>query len=304
MRSLVVGYGSIGARHARILTELGCDTTVVSARKVDHPRATHDLKAALAIHQPEYVVVANATTHHISTVRELSELGYSGIVLIEKPVFHTHVKLPLLPFKKTLVAYNLRFHPLIQQLRQVIITEAVLSVQCYVGQYLPHWRPNENYIDSYSSCASRGGGALRDLSHEMDYLSYLLGPWRQVCAVGGHFSTLKGDSDDTFGLMLDFERCRLVQLQMNYTDRVGRRQMIINTDRSTIEIDMINGVMKVDHAAKTFAVARDHTYTEMHRAVLGGVSDEVCSLSQGLATVRLIEAAEQSASMHRWIGNQ
>jgi siroheme synthase (precorrin-2 oxidase/ferrochelatase) len=35
--ALVIGYGSIGARHARLLIELGCRTIVVSGRSIDFP---------------------------------------------------------------------------------------------------------------------------------------------------------------------------------------------------------------------------------------------------------------------------
>ena len=35
MRALVVGYGSIGVRHTRVLQKLGCDTAVLSNRDVD-----------------------------------------------------------------------------------------------------------------------------------------------------------------------------------------------------------------------------------------------------------------------------
>ena len=43
----MIGYGSIGARHARILGELGCNAAVVSQRAVSFPRIFKDIARAL-----------------------------------------------------------------------------------------------------------------------------------------------------------------------------------------------------------------------------------------------------------------
>jgi len=35
LKVLVIGYGSIGQRHARVLTELGCHVAVMSRRPIE-----------------------------------------------------------------------------------------------------------------------------------------------------------------------------------------------------------------------------------------------------------------------------
>ena len=40
--------------------------------------------------------------------------------------------------------------------------------------FLPDWRKNIAYSKSYSSIKKQGGGVLLDLSHELDYATYLL----------------------------------------------------------------------------------------------------------------------------------
>ena len=147
-RALVIGYGSIGARHARLLEEIHCHTAVVSKREVDFPLSYIELTEALTVERPEYVVIANATNQHYETLQSLAALGYTGTVLVEKPLFGNEIKLPSLPFRNTFVAYNLRFHPIIQRLKTLLEGEEVLSVQAYVGQYLPDWRPTTDYRSS------------------------------------------------------------------------------------------------------------------------------------------------------------
>lgn len=301
MRALVVGYGSIGARHARLLTELGCHTAAVSKRKVDFPVIFHDLEIALEAELPEYVIIANETNQHQNTLLTLVKHAYKGIVLIEKPLFNHFVELPPHSFKKVFVAYNLRFHPAIQRLKKMLEYERVLSVLVYVGQYLPEWHPNSDYRACYSASAEQGGGVLRDLSHELDYLIWMLGKWRSVTAIGGHFSPLEITSDDIYAVTMTTSLCPIVNLQMNYLDRAGRRFILINTANHTIEVDLVKGIITIDRDSETFAPERDLTYRAMHEAIITGNEKDICTLEEGSEIMRLIEAVEHSAKKEIWV---
>lgn len=298
-KALVIGYGSIGARHARILAELGCHTAVLSAREVDFPVRHAVLDAAIS-EQPDYVVIANQTARHHETLTALVERGYSGTVLVEKPIFDRCLALPMHRFSSAFVAYNLRFHPIIQRLRQLLQDEKIVSVQAYVGQYLPDWRPAVDYRQTYSASMEQGGGALRDLSHELDYLTWLLGGWLRITALGGQLSPLEVTSDDVFALMLVAPRCPVTTVQLNYLDRLTRRSILVNTHDHTFEADLIRGALTVDREVESFAIGRDDSYRAMHNAVLDG-QPGLCTLDEGLETMRLIEAAETAARSRKWI---
>ena len=149
MKVLVIGYGSIGARHARILTELGGKTAVLSGRSIDFPLLFSSLDRAIDTHQPDYVVVASQTSSHHSDIVKLINSGFTGNVLVEKPLFKTHHELPKNNFKSLNVAYNLRFHPVIQKVRSLLVGEKIISFNAYVGQYLPNWRPGTDYSKGY-----------------------------------------------------------------------------------------------------------------------------------------------------------
>jgi len=299
--ALIVGYGSTGSRHARLLVELGCRTAVVSARKVDFSIAYPTLSDALAQESPTYVVVANATDCHFDTLSQLAQSGYRGTVLVEKPLFDRPRKTGQLPFSNTFVAYNLRFHPVIQRLKALLDGEKIISVQAYVGQYLPEWRPTTDYRKSYSANAERGGGVLRDLSHELDFLLWLFGGWERVSALGGHFSSLEICSDDVFSLMMVTAHCPVMTLQMNYFDRMTRRFILVNTDNHTIFADIATGIVSVDRENESFAVDHDFTYRAMHEAVLSDTTMTLCSLDEGINIMKLIDAAESAAKNGEWI---
>jgi len=303
MRILVVGFGSIGQRHARVLGELECQVAIVSRRSVEFPRIYASLRDAVVDWRPEYVIVASKTRDHHDDLMALASLGFNGRVLVEKPLFDVVHNVSKLAFSHAAVAYNLRAHPLLLQLRHFLASQSsVISAQIYVGQYLPQWRPTQDYREGYSSRRLEGGGVLRDLSHELDYALWLFGPWTRLTALGGHFSHLEIDSDDVFSVLMATERCPLVQLHMNYLDRVARREILVQTDDHSVRIDMIGGLFEVDGIAQPpVSLERDYTYRAEHRAMLAGDLSGLCSVAEGLDVVVTISAIENAANSNQWI---
>jgi len=301
MRVLVIGYGSMGSRHTRVLTNLGCKVSVLSKRVVEFEPCYDNLKIALKEEQPDYVVITNKTVEHYSTLLELSRLGYKGIVLVEKPLFHTLLQINVDQFKAVFVAYNMRFNPLIQKLRNFLKKEKVLSVQAYVGQYLPSWRPERDYRLSYSANKVEGGGVLRDLSHELDFITWIFGGWSSVTALGGHFSHLEIDSDDIFSIMGVTTECPIVTVQLNYLDRVTHREILINTEQHVVEVDFLQQTISIDDQVEKFDVERDLTYRLQHQAVLKEDYKYLCSIDDGIEVLKLIDAIESSACFKKRI---
>jgi predicted dehydrogenase len=300
VNALVIGYGSVGARHARLLREIGCGVAVVSQRSVDFSTVYLDLGRALDAHRPDYVVVANATDRHHETLLQLAQAGFNGTVLVEKPLFDRMLPIPENAFRSACVAYNLRFHPVVTRLKSLLEGEQILSVQAYVGQYLPDWRPGTDYRKSYSASAQRGGGVLLDLSHDLDYLCWMLGGWNSVAALGGRLGPLEITSEDVFALLMSTPRCPVVTIQLNYLDRRARRNIIVNTSRHTIEADIIRGIIAIDRSDEPIPSERDASYRAMHEALLTGQTETACSIPEALQTLHLIEAVRLAAEKKQW----
>lgn len=295
MRALIVGYGSIGRRHRRVLRAMDVDTAIVSRRAVDIAPRFDSIAAALAAWTPDYVVISSRTVEHRDDVAALADAGFAGTVLIEKPLYDRATPMPANGFAAAFVAYNMRFHPLVQALRAALADRQPFATHAYVGQYLPDWRPGSDYRDSYSARRDQGGGVLRDLSHELDYLNWLLGGWTRLTACGGHFSNLEIDSDDVFSVTFETPRCPLVTVHMNYLDTTARREVTFLTDKGSIHADFIRGRLCGDGKDKTYATAGDDTYFAEHAAVRDGNHDALCSIDQGLDVVAMIDAAERAA---------
>ena len=301
MNCLIIGYGSIGARHANILKEMGHSVYVVSKRDITDFSCYKSIKEALQNKDFDYVIISNETCSHYNSFVELNELGYSGRLLIEKPVFLEPCPIPQSGFEKVFVAYNLRFHPVIQRLREFLDGKEMYSIQAYVGQYLPDWRPGTDYTKSYSAFKAQGGGVLRDLSHELDYINWITGEWKRVAAIGGKVGDLQINSDDVFVLLSQMEKCPIVSVQMNYLDRKARREIIVNLKYNTIKADLISNTLEINGEVEEFEAERSLTYILQHKAILSGNYDDVCTLDQGMDVLKLIHAAELAAKKQVWV---
>ena len=242
-----------------------------------------------AIHYPK-----NQASHYSNSAYRSSEKNLVSGIISEK----------LKPnrFKLLAVGYNLRFHPAIIWLQETLPQlGAVSSVNFYVGQYLPTWRPDSDYRTSSSAKTDSGGGVLRDLSHELDLVQYIFGDWKKMTAVGGKFSDLEIETDDTFSILLQTDQCPAVSVQMNYSDRLRQRLITVNGNNGTIQIDLVSNSATFNNSQKSFDVHPDSTYISQHNAVIQNQDLSICSLADALKVVATIEAVEKSAKKSKWI---
>ena len=299
VRALVIGQGSIGQRHARILREEGADVRTVSARAAD---AFPSIGAAWAAAPYDYAVVANETAKHLESVEALVLLGFEGHLLVEKPLARSAPQKSLAaPFRKSGVAYNLRFHPVITALKAELANASAVEVRMHVGQYLPDWRPGTDFRKGSSALLASGGGVLRDLSHELDLLQHLFGPWRRLVAVGGNRGVLNIETDEMWSVLFELRSGAIVTLTMNYYDRMPERRIAVTTASGSIRADLIGGSLAAADGEEKFSVERDTTYRLQHQAMLDNANSTVCSFGEAIEVLSTIAAIEASAKNSIWV---
>ncbi len=295
--AIVVGLGSIGQRHARVLQELGCRVSTVSRRGGGDYTA---IASAVADVCPEYVVIATETASHAASLQELVDAGFRRSVLVEKPIFARPEPHANYPFAHLSVGYNLRFHPVLIALAERMRGQQAITVSAYVGQDIRDWRPGRDHRATASATREAGGGVLRDLSHELDYLLWLFGPWHRVAALGGTSAARQIDVDDHISLLLEMRGSKTVQVHMDYLDRPGTRKIRLNLEDETIEADFVSGRLTVNGASGEFPSEPDQSYKTMHLAAIEG-KGPICTLPEGLAVMNLIDASERALRSQSWI---
>jgi predicted dehydrogenase len=300
--ALIVGGGSIALRHARVLQGLGAHVAFVSSRTDLDGVVYSSSETAMASGMPEYAVVANDTSRHAEAVSQLTQAGFTGRLLIEKPSAVD----PLLTasFSHVGVAFNLRFHPVIERLRGLLtempIDEHIIQVEAYAGQWLPDWRPDRPVNEQYSAHIARGGGVLRDLSHELDLVQWLIGKATGVFARGGRIGDVTEDSDDSWNVVLEHITSATTSLQLNYFDRPGARFLRVVTSHRTFEANLTSATLTINGESHKFAIERDDTYRAMHEDMLGPQAT-VATVAAASETDALILDIELSAETKKWV---
>lgn len=295
---LVIGQGSIGLRHARVARSLHAQVRVVTRRlDVDGPRfgAVAEVEGA----GPDVVVIANETGQHRATLAEVGARWPQARVLVEKPLFARAEPPPPTTPRDTFVGYCLRFHPAVHALVERLQGRHLFAVHATVGQHLSLWRPGTDYRASYSA-RSGEGGALRDLSHELDLVQLLAGGWRRVAALVGHVSDLETAADDAASLLLELERCAHVTVRVDAIDRAPRRSLLVHAEGLTAEADLVRSCVRFDGVEEALPLERDALYAAQLRALLEGDRRWLCPLGEGERVMGLIEAAERASTGMKW----
>lgn len=217
-RVLVVGLGSIGKLHLRLARELlpHADIRVLrreeGALPSDHANGGFSRIDQAIAFGPQIAVIANPAPFHLGAAQSLADAGVH--LMVEKPlsISAEGVQRLIESCRRRglvlLTGYNLRFLPSLQRFRDLLkqnVIGKVLSVRCEIGQYLPSWRPDVDYRQGVSARHDLGGGALLELSHELDYLRWIFGEVDWVGACLSRQSRLEIDVEDTVHLMLGFE---------------------------------------------------------------------------------------------------
>jgi predicted dehydrogenase len=259
-RILVAGTGSIGRRHIGNLRHLRPHAKLALLRDAagmdEYARSLGaevfgSLDEALAW-GPALAVVATPSDRHREVVAPLLRSGVA--CFLEKPVvidvdglaeleaLASSSRLP-----PTQVGCVLRFLPSLRQVHAWLSAGAVGTVvraSLEVGQWLPDWRPTQDYRKSYSADAMRGGGVVLDLIHEIDLACWLfsgqtarrpqlLGAW------GGRQSQLEITSEDVALLALRAGNGALLSVQLDYVARNPLRRLQVVGDAGTITWDLI-----------------------------------------------------------------
>lgn len=241
-RVLVVGLGSIGQVHARLLAPLCtisvCDLDEARARdlgaELSCPFFT-DIDQALA-EKPDGVLIALPTHLHYDAALKALESGAS--VLVEKPLCDRLALAESLSKQggdRLFTVCNMRFHNAVRAMRDAMPKLGqIYFARAQFGNYLPNMRPGVDYSRLYVAKRETGGGALMDCIHEIDYLIHLLGGVCDLKADLAKLSDLKIETEDYAGLILRHENGARSEVHLDYLQHYKRRGCEIIGENGTI----------------------------------------------------------------------
>jgi predicted dehydrogenase len=299
LKVLIIGFGSIGKRHFEILNALEpvSSVSIVSKQNIqlEDTVVYEALSHVKKITDYDYFVIASETNKHYQQLKYICDKVSGKKIIVEKPLFDKQHEV----FEcnnKVFTAYNLRFHPVIEQLKRLIKNEQVCYVNAICGQYLPQWRPEQDYRQSYSADIKQGGGILRDLSHELDYLTWLFGEFKNIDAINTKVSDLDISSDDIFTAIAVTESKVIINVTVDYISKTPIRRLIIHTLKNTLEVNVINNSIVIYDKKSNKKVIdvnkedRNYSYTKMHESIINNNFNTACSFDEGKNIVNIIDS--------------
>lgn len=313
-RILVLGAGSIGARHARELVAAGAAVDV--ADPVPGPAAAVEGARAVPfdldrLERYDGVVVASPTTFHAEQALAALAADAAG-VFVEKPLTVSTEGLDdlvALGKGRLMVGYNLRLHEPVRRTIELVHrgrAGTVSAVRVWFGSWLPDWRPSVDYRQTYSARSDLGGGVLMDAIHELDLVVWLLGhgPFTVAGAVVDRLGPLQIDVEDTVRALLRHDGSGVVvDVALDYLSRRYRRGIEVVGDRATVRLDWARSVIEVEDRASVEVEPADQpvaeSYTRQATRFLQFVRGEADPPVDGATAAASVHLADQIRSAGR-----
>ncbi|MCQ8877370.1 Gfo/Idh/MocA family oxidoreductase [Pseudoalteromonas shioyasakiensis] len=259
-RVAVIGLGNISHRHRKNLRALYPKAQIaassargdLSTQLPENAEYVYSSLDELILFKPELVIVASPANLHLDHAKRLLETGIP--CLIEKPLCKSYDEaknfLGLMGSLSTpcAVGYCLRYMPTAQKMKELICHQVlgeIFNVVIHVGQYLPDWRKGIDYRDSVSAQKVLGGGALLELSHELDYANWLFGPLKFHHSVLRSSKELGLDVEDLVDVVLSTENGSIINLHLDFLQHYPQRYCTAIGVNGRIHWDLIANTIDV-----------------------------------------------------------
>lgn len=292
--ALVIGFGSAGRRHCSILKNLNLfkNIYVLTKQKDCNYKVISNLDNLNDI-KLNYIIIACRTSQHYYYLNQLEKKIKNIKILVEKPLFEKFRNFKVKK-NKVFTGYNLRFHPVLIYLKKFLSkNNTVFSVDIHCKSYLPEWRKNINYRSSNSAKKKFGGGALLELSHEIDYFQWLFGKIKKVEFAKLHKnSNLKIDCEDSAIIVGSTKNINFF-INLDFISKLPQRSLDIYGKNFYIKADLLNYRICIFKKKKLktikFLKRKNHTYIEQHKSILNNDYRLLCNYSEGIEIMRLID---------------
>ena len=314
-RWLIVGSGAIAARHVECVSQLLGNVSFARLSSSGGPPASwaidrmvenvfYDWDSALAW-APDACIVANAASGHIEALEKLLNFGVP--VLVEKPLAsglsgtERVVDLARRSGHPVLVGYYLRFHPAVKSVMRLLDSGVLGStIQCtaVVGQHVADWR-DRTAEESVSLSGQLGGGALLELSHEIDLSIALMGSVRET---SGFTITPNGYEVDMAASLSLLHESGVSSISLNMLQRPAQRSMTVVTTEGSVSADLITGKATTALTNGQVTVEQNLSPVEMYLDqmrhfldCITGAAQPVSDLSSAIAVLECVEIVQRKA---------
>jgi predicted dehydrogenase len=319
---LLIGLGSIGKRHLANLLELGySNIQIVSSKKeLPHPydkiEVHSTVQLALANETFEFAIICTPTAYHTEVFMQLLNAKVPNIY-VEKPISHNWqylddiVSLAGKNNTHVTVGYDLHFDLGLQKVHSLLLDDVIgqlISVNAIVGQYLPDWRPSEDYRKGMSAKKETGGGVMLDLVHEFDYLYWLVGRVKTIASLNRNSGVLEIETEDIAEVLLQFENGVTGTIHLDYLQQKVIRNCLFTGSSGSIFWNLAeSSVTWIDKKKEEFSFSYKHfERNDRFKAILKAFMEKAAdyrltNLQNGLNSLKMVLAAKHSCETKQFV---
>lgn len=324
MKLLIIGYGSIGKRHAANALALGHE--VVLLRRTDSTKNEKGLKEYSSYKQLwagekdiDGAIICSPTTRHLRDAEILS--GKRIPFLMEKPpavnlkaAVRLEKQLRRQNFNRCDFAYNLRYYPALQFIKNFMPKLGrIYCVRVCVDFYLPKWRKDVDYRRTISAKKELGGGAHRELVHEIDYLLWFFGRPKKVFGCVRKVSVLRINTEDICSALFEYKNGMIVEMHLGYLSPRLLRGCQIIAENGTLEWDINSKKITYqtrqdDRNRDVFKLPAKYDFNDTYVRELKNFTGVIAknkkprvSMKEAVAVMEILNAIERSSKAGKWI---
>lgn len=316
MKILLVGLGSIGKRHLRNIIALGNNDISIVSRLGLLPDEFKDFNVFQTVSKAlektlfDVAIVCVPTAQHVQIFQELLEAKVQSIYL-EKPVSHNYesidnvISLVKSNQARVAVGFDMHYDLGLQKVKELLSSNIIghlVSANAKVGQYLPDWRPHEDYRDGMSAKKNTGGGVMLDLVHEFDYLHWLIGEATTIASFNKNSGSLEIETEDIAEVLIKFSNGVLGTIHLDYLQQKLVRNCLFTGSEGSITWNLAESKVcwidkqKNEQEFNYKNFERNDRFIAIMQAFLNNVADSrLTSLQDGLVSLKMVLAAKYSS---------
>ena len=245
MRVLIVGYGSIGKKHAKSLGNNKNDITVFSRNKSYDNEGLKTINKWSDLNKEFFngIIIATPTSLHFEHAKFFFERDVP--IFVEKPISNDVSHLESWPEKihdNILVGNNLNYHSGYKKMKLLLEKETIGKIynsKIEFGTYMPNWHPNEDYKTSYAANSNLGGGVTLTSIHEISYLMDFFGGIEdlKVYEIKNHFLDI--DVDCGIECIFRHKNGIISNLYLSFFQQPMTRRCFVIGSKGTIKWDLV-----------------------------------------------------------------
>ena len=314
MKWLIAGTGSIGQRHIRNLQALRPDTSFVLLRaNAREDQLSRELSATVVsafedalVHHPDAFLLATPSALHAELLIPAIVAGLP--MYVEKPVVTCQNEVNAVRqamveqhySATTMVGCNLRFLPSLRKMRSLVQEGAIGRIVrglFEAGQWLPDWRPSQDYRQSYSADPKRGGGVVFDLIHELDAARWLVGEINNVKAITASVSALDIASEVVAGAVMCSDRGAVINLGLDYIARRPIRRYQLVGDEGTLTWELPTQTLVMDTSDERQVIHCGDKGFDVTATYQTAMAEFITALESGFLTSQSLEEGLKSSEL-------